>query len=119
MAYRSDIRFLVPMKDYAKLKGNCLSKYWEDSYFNCLDKEEVRKCAEGKKFMYFGWNSIKWYTNMNDSDYQELDDIEDALMEFEQYQKVRIGESYDDIEEVWNLENTYVDYIGIIRKFDE
>jgi len=119
MGYRSDIRFLVPVEDYAKLKGNCLTKYGDYSYFNCLDKEAVRKCEDGKEFMYFGWNCINWYTNLSESDYQELDDIEDAVMEFEQYQVVRIGEGYEDIKDDWNLGDTCIESIGIIRAFDE
>ena len=76
MGYRSDVRFLVPLADYQKLKDDCQAKYGDDSYFSCLDREDIRKDYQGKEFMYFGWNDIKWYTNQNDRNYQELDDIE-------------------------------------------
>ena len=119
MGYTSDIRFLVPLTDYAKLKGDCQIKYGDGSYFNFLDKEEIRKSAEGKEYMYFGWNSIKWYTDMRERDYQELDDVEEAVYGFDEYQKIRIGEEYSDIESDWNLGDSSVDCIQIIRKFDE
>jgi len=119
MGYRSDIRFLIPLTDYEKLKSDCKAKYGEDSYFNFLDKEEIRKSGDGKEYMYFGWDCIKWYANMSDDDYREIDDIEEAVYEFDEYQKVRIGEEYSDIEEDWNLKDSSVDCIRIIRAFDE
>jgi len=119
MGYSSDIRFLVPLPDYAKLKSDCQDKYGENSYFNYLEKEEIRKSDDGKEFMYFGWDRIKWYTDMNDSGYQELDDIEDAVRKFEEYHKIRIGESYDDIEEDYSLGESSVDCIGLVRAFEE
>jgi len=118
MGYRSDIRFLATLEDYTKLKSDCQVKCGEDSYFYVLDREEIRTSDNGKQFMYFGWDGIKWYTELNEPEYRELDDIEEMLCESEEYQKIRIGEDYSDIEAVWNLTDSSV-CIEIIRAFDE
>jgi len=119
MGYTSDIRFLVPLADYTKMKGDCQAKYGDGSLFISLNKEEIRKDGDGKEFMYFGWNCIKWYTNLNDGDYREIDDIEEAVYGCGQYHKVRIGEDCSDIEEDFDLGNSSVDCIEITRGFDE
>ena len=119
MGYRSSVRILIPNEEYKKLKNECLNKYGDGSYFNYLDREEVRTSSNSKEYAYFGWDWIKWYTNMNDDFYEELDFIEERLSVIDDYQKVRIGESNEDIEEDWCLKDSSVDSIQIIREFDE
>jgi hypothetical protein len=111
MGYRSDIRFLVPLEDYKRLKTTFLKKYGEDSYFNFLDKSEIRKDSDGSEFMYFGWNSARCC--------DEVYEIESAVSDLDQYHRVRIGEDWTDIDEGWNLGDSDVDCIGIIRNFEE
>jgi len=117
MGYRSDIRFLIPITDYEKLKGDCRLKHGNNSLFTALDKKEIRKTDDGKEFMYFGWDNIKWYTGTEG--YEEIDDIENAVYDCNEHHMVRIGEDNDDIEEVYNISDSDVEAIKFIRAFEE
>jgi len=113
MGYRSDIRFLIPIENYTKLKNDCLEKYKDGSHFNFLEKEETREDSYKRIFVYFGWDNLKW------SDDEEAEQIEAAVLDCDNYHMVRIGENWDDLDENHNLYDTDVDCIQIVRKFEE
>ena len=117
MGYRSDIRILIPLEDYSKLKEDCLAKYGEDSLFNYLGKEEIRRCRLETEFSYFGWDYVKWYDCVEGDG--EIEDIESAVYACGNYHVVRMGENPDDLGEDYNLNGCDVEPIGYTRSFME
>lgn len=122
MGYRSDIRIVTSIDGYEKLK-EFVKKYLEEHNedYNLLEKCDIKQ--EGKKQIYFGWNSVKWYEN----DYDDVDAIMEGLNYLGEneysYRYSRIGESYDDYEEQYydgNKEKeNYLEYPNLIREFDD
>lgn len=122
MGYRSDIRIVTSIDGYEKLK-EFVKRYLEEHNEDCNLLEECDIKQEGKKQIYFGWNSIKWYEN----DYDDVDAIMEGLNYLGEneysYRYSRIGESYDDYEEQYydgNKEKeNYLEYPNLIREFDD
>lgn len=122
MGYRSDIRIVTSIDGYEKLK-EFVKKYLEEHNedYNLLEKCDIKQ--EGKKQIYFGWNSVKWYEN----DYDDVDAIMEGLNYLGEneysYRYSRIGESYDDYEEQYydgdKEKENYLEYPNLIREFDD
>lgn len=122
MGYRSDIRIITSKDGFEKLKEfvkEYLKEHNED--YNLLEECDIKQ--EGKKQYYLGWNYVKWYEN----DYTNVDAIMEGLNHLGEneysYRYMRIGESYDDIEEQSydgeKDENIYLEYPNMIREFDD
>ncbi len=125
MGYRSDIRIITSKKGYEILK-EFVEKYLKENKldvkdYNLLESLEVKK--EGKEQIYFGWNWRKWY----EGDYPEVDAIMDGINYLGEneysYRYMRIGESYEDIEEQsydGEKDNEIcMEYPNMIREFDD
>jgi len=117
MGYRNDLRFLIPIENYSTLKNSCLAKHGEDSYFHSLQIEDVRNAQCGRIFVYFGLDHVSWDTDFTDDEDDEKKQIEKAVLACDAYHMVRIGENWDDLDEFYNLNDTNIDCIEVIRKF--
>ncbi len=138
MGYRSDVRIIVSKNGYKELRkyveehikkykvNNIKEGSVADSYnydFNLLNNLDVSKESADGNEIYIGWDNLKWYDG-----YEEVDAIMDSLNKLEDngygYKYARIGESFDDIEEL-EADNTekdgvkYLDYPSISRSFDD
>ncbi len=122
MGYRSDIRIITSKEGFEKLTEfvtEYLKEHNED--YNLLEECDIKK--EGKEQCYFGWDSIKWYEN----DYTDVDAIMEGLNNLGEkeysYRYMRIGESYDDIEEQFydgeKDEKLCLEFPSMIREFDD
>lgn len=124
MGYRSDIRIVTSKDGFEKLK-EFVTKYLEEKKldnkeYNLLDSMDV--IVEGKGQVYFGWNYLKWY----EGDYTEVDSIMEGINYLGEneysYRYMRIGESYEDIEEQsydGEKDKIYLEYPNMIREFDD
>lgn len=122
MGYRSDIRIVTSKEGFEKLQEfvrNHLKKNKEN--YNLLEECDIKQ--EGKNQCYFGWNYVKWYEH----DYPEVVAIMEGLSHLGEneysYRYMRIGESYDDIEEQsydGEKENEIdLEYPNMLREFDD
>lgn len=122
MGYRSDIRIITSKEGFEKLSEfvkNYLKENKED--YNLLEECDIKQ--EGKKQCYLGWNRVKWYEDA----YTDVDAIMNGLEYLSEneysYRYMRIGESYDDIEEQYydGEKDKYADLECpyIIREFDD
>ena len=122
MGYRSDIRIITSKDGFERLK-EFIKEYLKDNKedYNLLEECDIKK--EGKEQCYFGWNYVKWYEH----DYPEVIAIMEGLNHLGEneysYRYMRIGESYDDIEEQSydgeKDENIYLEYPNMLREFDD
>ena len=138
MGYRSDVRIVMSKKGYNEFKKyvkehidnykkNNLEEStiaYESEYdYNLLNKADIFKQSTDKKQIYIGWDNLKWYDG-----YEDVDAIMDSLNKLEDndygFCFSRIGESYDDIEEIYcdmtkkdNIK--YQDYPNISRCFED
>lgn len=124
MGYRSDIRIVTTKDGFEKLK-EFVKKYLEEKKLDIKEYnllEELDTKADGKEQCYFGWNGLKWY----EGDYPEVDAIMNGINYLGEneysYRYMRIGESYDDIEEQsydGEKDNEIcLEYPNMIREFD-
>ena len=122
MGYRSDVRIITSKKGYEKLQ-NHVKKYLKSKKedYNLLENADLRFVSNNG--VLIGWNCIKWYEW---SDYHDVDAIMDGLDKLKEedfsYRYARIGESYEDIDEVYYDSNKYEDelpYIDIVREFGD
>ena len=122
MGYRSDIRIVTSKEGFEKLQEfvrNHLRKNKEN--YNLLEECDIKQ--EGKNQCYFGWNYVKWYEH----DYPEVVAIMEGLNHLGEneysYRYMRIGESYEDIEEQsydGEKENEIdLEYPNMLREFDD
>lgn len=123
MGYRSDVRIATSpkghkvLKDYVKDRLDKLNK----TNYNLMESCDVE--VKGKYTHYFGWNSVKWYDGFDG--YEEVDAIMDGLNYLEEqnlsYRYARIGESYDDYDEMSydGEEDNDLEYPSMIREFDD
>lgn len=122
MGYRSDVRIVTSKEGFEKLKefvAEYLKEHNED--YNLLDECDIKE--EGKNQCYLGWDSIKWY----EDSYDDVDAVMNGLRSLREnnysYRFMRIGESYDDIEELCyngDKDREYdVEYPNMIREFDD
>lgn len=121
MGYRSDVRIITSKEGFEKLKEfvkNYLKEHNEE--YNLLEECDIKK--QGKEQYYFGWNYLKWYDG-----YVDVDSIMQGLKYLEEneysYRYMRIGESYEDIEEQSydgdKDKNIYLEYLSMTREFDD
>jgi hypothetical protein len=113
MGYCSDVRILIEKRNFNKLRKQAKEKF-PNGYMDCLDikEERIGKAADKEiKYTYFGWNGVKFYD-------EEAEWIEQFAKNLKEFHYVRIGESWDDIDEYYNLNNA-VDCIQVIRRFDD
>ncbi len=124
MGYRSEVRIITTNKGYDELK-KYTEKYLKNKKFkydNLLDNCDLFE--EDGSSKYFGWNSVKWYENIEG--YEDVDAIMEGLQHLEEkdlsYRYARIGESIDDYEEQSYESDTEIqklNYPSIIREFDD
>lgn len=125
MGYRSDVRIMTTKKGFDELK-KYTDKYLKEknyTYGNILDHLDVNE--ETKYAKYFGWNSIKWYEYSED--YEDISAVMDGLSYLADndfsYRYARIGENYDDYEEMSNesdIEDEQdLEYPSMLRYFDD
>lgn len=125
LGYRSDVRIVTSKKGFDELK-----KFTDDylkaknyTYGNLLD--DCKVISENSYSKYFGWDSIKWYENCDD--YEDVDAVMEGLHHLADkdfsYRYARIGESYDDYEEMYNESNIEeeqdLEFPSYIRYFDD
>ena len=95
MGYRSEVAIAMKKSDYEELEARV----------KMTNKEEVINLLEARdKFIdkgdviIIGWDWVKWY-----AEYEDVLYIQDYLCELNEqghpYSFVRVGESYDDIDE--------------------
>lgn len=127
MGYRSDVRIIMSKKAYEEFKEyvrkdalNYATPDYDHNLLNHLDLDTSNELE-----VLIGWNYIKWYSPMNEW-YQDVGCIERGLEYINElgysYHFARIGEDYDDIEEI-NMEGEIdeyeLDYPQILRCFDD
>lgn len=137
MGYRSDVRIAMSKNGFEQFKKNVQEHINE--YKNKLPDEAIAKNFsydllnnldinselddKSSNQVYFGWNDVKWYDG-----YEDVDAIMDSLNKLEEqgfgYNYARIGEQYDDIEELFvsstDKDNVdYIESIGIERYFND
>jgi len=122
MGYRSDIRIRITKGDFDNLKkefakyltehnisGNIfddLDIYKEHEYtWDYYDYELNEWVDKTAKCVYFGWDDMKWYI--------EMEDLMDMICSLNAYAVTIIGENDDDI----RIENESFPSIALIRKF--
>lgn len=127
LGYRSDVRIATSKKGF-----NILNNYVEERMkelnktdYNLLNYLDISK--ENKGVCYFGWNHIKWYDGFEG--YEYIDAIIEGLNKLEEkdisYHFARIGESYDDYDEINYDVSTdndleeYIPYPNMNRYFDD
>ena len=120
MGYRSDVRIITSKKGYERLHKH-VEKYIKDKKvdYNLLENADLRFVSN--KGVLIGWNCVKWYEW---SDYHDVDSIMNGLEKLEEenysYRYARIGENYDDIDEMYydsTKEGEDIPYIDIARGF--
>lgn len=118
MGYRSDVRIVTSRKGYEELK-KFVENYLKDDKETENLLKSLNVCKIGKDQCYFGWNYVKWYQY----DYKDDDAIMEGLYELGSkefsYRFLRIGESYDDIEEDYCTYEEDLEYPSLIREFDD
>jgi len=122
MGYRSDVRIVISKEGYEKLK-EFVKEYLKDDDEICNLLEECDIKQEGKKQYYLGWNYVKWYEDI----YKDAESIMEGLNYLREneysYRYMRIGESYDDIEEQFydgeKDEKLCLEFPSMIREFDD
>lgn len=122
MGYRSDIRIVTSKKGYKNLEkyvNNYLDQRNLDSSYNLLNSLDIK--VDNGKQICFGWDCLKWYDN-----YPDVDAIMNGLNYLSEnelsYRYMRLGESYDDIEEQYydgEKDDTYLIYPSLIRNMDD
>lgn len=120
MGYRSDVRILIKEKDFNIMEKHVKDKMKKEECYiiGNYDIKKERYTNDSKtKFIYFGWNDIKWYSD-EPKEYKEVCLIDDFVKGLNDYHFVRMGEGFDDLEEFCEL-RSYIECIEIIRKFEE
>lgn len=135
MGYYSNVRIIVKKEDF-KILYNYVEKYLKENctedFDNLLNEEIIKymdgfkeeKSLNGTDFYYIGYPYVKWY-----EEYDEVKSIMNGLIYLDEHNKpfrfCRIGENYDDIEEIYSHEAyeddvlPYPQIIKIIKTFDD
>ena len=77
--------YMFPLFDDLDMCKEIEDETWDD---NDYDQNEITE-----KIVYFGWNSLKWYSECTDVRF-----IEDFVRDCDCYAFARIGEEYGDID---------------------
>ena len=120
MGYRSDVRILLPETEFNALDERLRAMEYFPDYdiktFRDEDVNEVKRYSperEPKRFVYFGWDSIKWCGG------EFVETVCSAIYESENFHFMRIGEDYTDIDERYGLEDAWINCITLNRYFDD
>ena len=120
MGYRSDIRIILPEAEFNTLdkKLRTMDGFYgyDIKSFRNEDADIVKQFSQGRepiKFVYFGWNCVKWYFS------DLVDAVESAVNKSRNCHFMRIGEKYDDVEEKNRLNDALIDRISMCRYFDD
>lgn len=121
MAYYNSIRILMSTEAFKLFKDSIEQDCVFDDINNPLDNLNVKIVNKEQGAVYFGWDDIGWFYDW----YTPYNVINKNLNLLEalkySYRLTRIGEEYDDIEEI--VEDGEIDsdldFIQIIRKFDD
>lgn len=118
MGYRSDVRIITSKDGFEEL-SKFVEEYLKDKDdYNLLKNLEV---DVKNKQCYIGWNFVKWYDGYDDVD-AIMKGLEHLGENEYSYRFMRIGESYDDIEEMYcdgRNEDINLEYPSMIREFDD
>lgn len=121
MAYYNSVRILMSTEAFELFKNSVEFDCGFDDINNPLDDLSVKIVNKEQGVVYFGWDDIGWFYDWC-TPYNVIDknlNILEALKY--SYRLTRIGEEYDDIEEIAEDGeiDSDLDYIQIIRKFDD
>lgn len=121
MGYRSDVRITTTKNGYKELE-KYVKEHLSDDICNLLEKTDIFQ--EGNDYVYLGWNYMKWYDNYDEVEVimKGIEHLKDKNIAFHY---ARLGEDYDDYEEIYNETykdgciKEYVPAIWTIRTFDD
>ena len=106
MSYFSTVRMVTTVSGFEFLKSTIneyLIQYCCSGELNLLLHTNLDYYQSDDYGVYFGWDNIRWY----DQFFPEIIAFCAALKELEkqsfEYQFLRIGENYDDIEQIYRL----------------
>ncbi len=118
MGYRSEVRVLLPEEEFnamdkklSALEDGKPYRYEIKQIRLEYDSNEPGKTP--KKYVYFGWDWIKW-----DDEYEDVRIVSETIEESEDCQFMRFGEDMDDTDAIYKLEGN-VEGIGYRRGFDD
>ena len=138
MGYRSDVRITMSKNAYKEFEKDIqehinnykINNIADDSVtrifnydYNLLNHLDIFKQSKEKDQVYLGWGDVKWYYG-----YEDVDAIMDSLDKLKEkgygYYYSRLGESYDDFEEMYadftdKDEIKYQDAPRFVRYFDD
>ena len=121
MAYYNDVRILMSKEAFDVFKGSVEFECAVKDINNPLDELDVKIVNKELDVVYFGWDDVKWFNVCYDAFSVIKSTLDFIKVRGYSYRFSRIGEDYDDIEEVvedGELDGD-LDYIQIIRKFDD
>lgn len=119
MGYRSDVRIIIKETDFQRLEEYVKKEMGGEEVCYLMKNKDVkteRLADDGTKYIYFGWDDVKWYKYSQG--YKEVCLIDEFIMGLDSFHYAIIGEDLDDIEEHYNLDGE-VEGIDIIRKFND
>lgn len=105
MAYYSDVRIILNKEDFEEL-----DKIIKESELEDLKQYSILKSLENGKYVYFGWNGVRWKLGCID--------IQEWVVDRNEYHFVRMGYDVEDIEDYWCLFDAGL-AVEIERKFVE
>lgn len=105
MAYYSDVRIILNKEDFEEL-----DKIIKESKLEQLKEYSIVKLLEDDKYVYFGWDAVVWKLGCID--------VQEWVVDREEYHFVRMGDDVEDIEDYWKLFEVGA-VIEIERKFVE
>jgi len=121
MGYRSDVRIRTTKEGYEVMK-KFVENYIKEKELKGTDwnlLEHVIK-TEMEGIITLDWNYIKWYEGIDG--YEDVNAIMKSLDILDEkgidYQYMRIGEEYDDIDERWSINNGSFDGFYVSRTFE-
>lgn len=116
MGYRSDVRLRMERKGYDKFK-EIVQKELEDSEVDIDLSLWADSIKVEEHQVTLTWRYSKWYP-----EFPEIKAVNKGISYLADndidYHFVRIGEDWDDIEELWAINNGNIDDIQVIRDFD-
>ena len=125
MSYYSTVRIVTTIDGFTTMQQEVISflqQHCCPMELNLLQPTHMDYFNKDQYGVYFGWDSIRWY----DQFYPEIMAIVYALEQLEksgiEYQFLRIGENYNDIEEIYRLTSgklkPFYPYVTIVGGLD-
>ena len=106
MSYYSTVRMVTTIDGFTKMHDEVksfLQQHCCPEELNLLHQQYFDYYAKDDNGIYFGWDSIRWY----DQFYPEIMAMVHAIEVLEstniEFQFLRIGENFNDIEEIYRL----------------